>query len=1225
MIIDQPVISGSLNVSGSSNLLGNVAITGSLTVSEGITLSGAIESASFASTASNAPSYLLTSSFENYTSSINTVIKSKLDADGVVSGSIQVQITGTTGYSTFSSSISSSIGELSSSVATTTNNLSSSFSSSLGSLSSSISSSNSTQDSRLNSIEGVTGSYATTGSNLFKGSQTISGSIIPAVNNTYDLGSITNQFRDLYLSSASLYIDGTKVLSSNTQELQITTDSGQSIKILEAGSDNITLQSFDGSIELKSSGDGDVVLDPTNGKIVLKGTTEVFSGNKIQSSINGTPVVFASDIIVSGGITTTGQIIAQSINVQQVTSSIVFSSGSNTFGNDLLNIQTLTGSVNITGSLKLNDSNVILTNQTGSMSVATSSLALTSSYVETAQTASYILQAVSSSYATTASFALNVPVTSSFANEALSSSFASTASFALNVPVTASFANEALSSSFATNALTASFLLNAPETASYANEALSSSYALTASFSLNVPVTASYANEALSSSYATTASFSLSGTGFPFSGSAEITGSLLITNLTGSGVRYVVADEDGNISSQTPGAVIKATQKYVATQGQTTFTVTNGYTTGLVDVFINGTKLSSDEFVDTSGIVVVITGGVEVDNVVEIVKYLPSAGVTNNALRQLTTFNVTGSQSTFNVDYIPGLLDVYYNGARLSSVDYVASNGTSITFATASVSGDTVDVMVYSYQVGAFSGIGGNGQSTELSFFNSQNSITSSQNLKFVGDNLIITGSIIATQGVSGVLSGTSSFSENSGLLDGLDSVSFVQTGSFQSYTSSFSSSVATTTLNLSSSLSSSIGDLSSSVATTTSNLSSSIATTTSNLSSSIGSLSSSIATTTSGLAGRITTIEGNYATTGSNLFIGNQVITGSICSTGNIVTTGQIVAQTINVQQVTSSIVYSCGSNIFGNSLSNTQQFTGSLQVSGSSHYILGSVGVGTTNPSNARFELNIGASITTLTAARINLNSGASSGETIPVSNPNLELRRGSEGSGTFLKFINQRSGYSGIGSLATTNDAHDLRFHTGDGSEKIRITPAGVACFSSTVCASAFVGGTVCGTNATFIGQVLVNTDTSTNGQLVVSSVGFDDTILRVEQRRSGYASALNLIGANDGGAAYNYIASGTNSGVIHWRVGGNGTSCTLIMSTAGSERLIINSTGAACFACELTAKTIGTNDLILNNLNYECANYVDGTRGSWLIQEGENDLFIINQVSCKKYKFNLIEIK
>jgi hypothetical protein len=67
------------------------------------------------------------------------------------------------------------------------------------------------------------------------------------------------------------------------------------------------------------------------------------------------------------------------------------------------------------------------------------------------------------------------------------------------------------------------------------------------------------------------------------------------------------------------------------------------------------------------------------------------------------------------------------------------------------------------------------------------------------------------------------------------------------------------------------------------------------------------------------------YATTGSNGFNGSQSITGSLT------VTGQVVAQTLNVQQVTSSIVYSSGSNIFGNSLGNTQQFTGSVSVTGS------------------------------------------------------------------------------------------------------------------------------------------------------------------------------------------------------------------------------------------------------------------------------------------------------
>jgi hypothetical protein len=69
----------------------------------------------------------------------------------------------------------------------------------------------------------------------------------------------------------------------------------------------------------------------------------------------------------------------------------------------------------------------------------------------------------------------------------------------------------------------------------------------------------------------------------------------------------------------------------------------------------------------------------------------------------------------------------------------------------------------------------------------------------------------------------------------------------------------------------------------------------------------------------------GVFATTGSNGFNGSQAITGSLT------VTGQVVAQTLNVQQVTSSIVYSSGSNIFGNSLGNTQQFTGSVSVTGS------------------------------------------------------------------------------------------------------------------------------------------------------------------------------------------------------------------------------------------------------------------------------------------------------
>ena len=49
---------------------------------------------------------------------------------------------------------------------------------------------------------------------------------------------------------------------------------------------------------------------------------------------------------------------------------------------------------------------------------------------------------------------------------------------------------------------------------------------------------------------------------------------------------------------------------------------------------------------------------------------------------------------------------------------------------------------------------------------------------------------------------------------------------------------------------------------------------------------------------------------------------------------------------------------------------------------------------------------------------------------------------------------------------------------------------------------------------------------------------------------------------------------------------------------------------------------TADLQLSNEGN--SNDVDGTWGSYTIQEGESDLFLINKRSGKKYKFNLTEV-
>ena len=63
-----------------------------------------------------------------------------------------------------------------------------------------------------------------------------------------------------------------------------------------------------------------------------------------------------------------------------------------------------------------------------------------------------------------------------------------------------------------------------------------------------------------------------------------------------------------------------------------------------------------------------------------------------------------------------------------------------------------------------------------------------------------------------------------------------------------------------------------------------------------------------------------------------------------------------------------------------------------------------------------------------------------------------------------------------------------------------------------------------------------------------------------------------------------------------------------------------------------RNIFTGDLQLSNVtspsntdeSVGIGNEVDGTQGTWTIQEGTNDLFLINRINGKKYKFNLIEI-
>ena len=91
--------------------------------------------------------------------------------------------------------------------------------------------------------------------------------------------------------------------------------------------------------------------------------------------------------------------------------------------------------------------------------------------------------------------------------------------------------------------------------------------------------------------------------------------------------------------------------------------------------------------------------------------------------------------------------------------------------------------------------------------------------------------------------------------------------------------------------------------------------------------------------------------------------------------------------------------------------------------------------------------------------------------------------------------------------------------------------------------------------------------------------------------------------------------------------------IIFKTGSSpaERLRINSSGHILPGADNTQDlgssskrfaNLYTGDLNLSNEG--STNDVDGTWGSYVIQEGEDDLFLINRRTGKKYKFNLTEV-
>ena len=56
-----------------------------------------------------------------------------------------------------------------------------------------------------------------------------------------------------------------------------------------------------------------------------------------------------------------------------------------------------------------------------------------------------------------------------------------------------------------------------------------------------------------------------------------------------------------------------------------------------------------------------------------------------------------------------------------------------------------------------------------------------------------------------------------------------------------------------------------------------------------------------------------------------------------------------------------------------------------------------------------------------------------------------------------------------------------------------------------------------------------------------------------------------------------------------------------------------------------RNVYTGDLHLSNQAKNTGNMIDGTKGNWTLQEGKNDIFMINNISGEKFKINLSKIE
>jgi IMP dehydrogenase/GMP reductase len=330
----------------------------------------------------------------------------------------------------------------------------------------------------------------------------------------------------------------------------------------------------------------------------------------------------------------------------------------------------------------------------------------------------------------------------------------------------------------------------------------------------------------------------------------------------------------------------------------------------------------------------------------------------------------------------------------------------------------------------------------------------------------------------------------------------------------------------------------------------------------------------------------------GSLNVTGSQNITGPLNVTGSLLVTGNITAQTLVVQTITSSVLYSSGSNIFGNSLTNTQQFTGSVTVTGSSVSFNGSSGFNWDGVNN---RLGIGTS-TPGYALDITENLATPAQVGIRTANGFVNMTYG-----TMIANV-EFSGWKG-GSFGNENAAIQV-YYNGDGTNR-------KGKMHLLVAESNFLGGP----NITL-------SQTTTNNKITITGHGgstYNDTIVSPSLTTT-YAQHANTIINGDGGIP---ILSIDRLGVVQSVVFANGN-FSIGSTTDTGERFQVS--GSSRFNGNVlisgSANTSATNALTVQNSDAVNLFRVRNDRTVIVGTDGLSFTISTSNVSIDRLPFNVL---